>query len=150
VEGVLAVGAVDLGLLEQLPAVEDRLGVDARGAAAGRADLEAQVRLLGRRRLADVAEDRAGDDVRAGLEALPLDLVGREAQEVADVLLVVARDRGGDLLGAAGGERALAARVGEDALLAVGARGLGVGADDRLGRGPWPAWRGAWRPGGGR
>jgi hypothetical protein len=74
--------------------------------------------------------------VRAGLEALPLDLVGGEAQQVADVLLVVARDRRGDLLVAAGGERALAARVREDALLADGARGLGgAGAGDRLGRG---------------
>ena len=43
-ERVLALGAVDRGGLEQLPAVEDRLRVDARGAAAGRADLEQHVR----------------------------------------------------------------------------------------------------------
>ena len=45
-ERVLAGGAVDRGRLEQLPAVEDRLRVDARGAAAGRADLEQHVRRL--------------------------------------------------------------------------------------------------------
>ena len=46
VEGVLARRAVDRGRLEQLPAVEDRLRVDARRAAAGRADLEVDVRGL--------------------------------------------------------------------------------------------------------
>ena len=43
-ERVALRGAVDRGRLEQLPAVEDRLRVDPRGAAAGRADLEAHVR----------------------------------------------------------------------------------------------------------
>jgi hypothetical protein len=44
-ERVAVRGAVDGGRLEELPAVEDRLGVDARGAASGGADLEQQVRL---------------------------------------------------------------------------------------------------------
>ena len=43
-ERVLAGGAVDRGRLEQLPAVEDRLGVDLRRAAAGGPDREGDVR----------------------------------------------------------------------------------------------------------
>ena len=78
-ERVLALGAVDRGRLEQLPAVEDRLRVDARGAAAGRAQLEQDVRGLGRRDLADAAEDRAGDDARALLQRLGDEVAGVEA-----------------------------------------------------------------------
>ena len=61
-ERVLAARAVERGRLEQLPAVEDRLRVDARRAAAGGADLEAHVRGAALRRAADAAEHRAGDD----------------------------------------------------------------------------------------
>ena len=48
-ERVLAGGAVDRRRLEQLPAVEDRLRVDLRGAAAGGLDREVEVRAESRR-----------------------------------------------------------------------------------------------------
>src|SRR4029079_1975009 len=66
-EGVLAGGAVDGRGLEQLPAVEDGPGVDARCAAAGRPDLEEHVWRHLLLRAADAPEDRAGDDLAAGL-----------------------------------------------------------------------------------
>jgi hypothetical protein len=88
-ERVLALGAVDRGGLEQLPAVEDRLGVDARGAATGRADLEEHVRRLGlrRRRLADAAQDGAADDPRPDLELLERHVLGLEAEVLDEVAL---------------------------------------------------------------
>src|SRR3954467_13266993 len=54
--------AVDRGLLEQLPAVEDRLGVDERRAAARRPGPEEQVRGLAVGLAADAAEHGARDD----------------------------------------------------------------------------------------
>ena len=133
-ERVLALGAVDRGRLEQLPAVEDRLRIDARGAAAGGAELEQHVRRLDQVGLADAAEDRAGDDARALLER-PLDeVLGVEAD----------RGRVGGLVGvaelrvAARGHRVRARRVGEQALL--GGRG---GRQHRGGRGARGAGHGA-------
>ena len=113
-ERVLALGAVDRGRLEQLPAVEDRLRVDARGAAAGRAELEEDVRGLGRGDLADAAEDRAGDDARALLERLLDEVLGVEADRGG-----LGLDEGGlaELRLAAGGQRVGARREGEQALL---------------------------------
>src|ERR1044072_4872537 len=82
-EGVLAGGAVDRGRLEELPAVADRLRVAARGAAAGRADLEEDVGrgVVG---LADAPEDRAGDDLRADLEVVQLDVVALQAVDLGE------------------------------------------------------------------
>src|SRR6185436_7941107 len=57
-ERVRAVRAVDRRRLQQLPAVEDRLRVDLRGAAAGGAQRELDVRRERLARLADAAEDR--------------------------------------------------------------------------------------------
>ena len=65
VEGVLALGAVDRGRFEQLPAVEDRLRVDPRRAFARRADREVDVRVGAFAALGDVGEDGAGDHLRA-------------------------------------------------------------------------------------
>ena len=72
VEGVLAGRAVDRRGLEELPAVEDRLGIDQRRALAGRADLEEHVRGLARVGLTDAAEDRPAHHVRAAVEAAQL------------------------------------------------------------------------------
>ena len=84
-ERVLAGGAVDRGRLEQLPAVEDRLGVDAGRAAAGRPDLEGQVgRHLGRG-APDAPEDRPRHHARARLQALEHHVIAVEAQGPADV-----------------------------------------------------------------
>ena len=128
-ERVLARGAVDRGRLEQLPAVEDRLRVDARGAAAGRADLEEQVRRDALGRLADAAEDRAGDDARARLERLERDVARERPFLTPKTLLKVERKTGEAARSspcssriccappAIGGLRA--ERVGEQALLAV-------------------------------
>jgi hypothetical protein len=44
IEAAPSTNAVQRRGLQQLPAVEDRLGIDARSAAAGGPDLEAQVR----------------------------------------------------------------------------------------------------------
>ena len=68
VERVLALGAVDRRGFEQLPAVEDRLRVDPRGALAGRADREVDVWVDARLFLGDVGEDGAGDHLRADLD----------------------------------------------------------------------------------
>src|SRR3954451_16812461 len=88
VEGVLAVRAVDGRRLEQLPAVEDRLRVVLRGALAGRADLEVQVRGLGGVGLADAADHRAGDDLRALLERLELRVLRVETDLAGEVVVV--------------------------------------------------------------
>src|SRR3954470_9299690 len=136
-ERVLARGAVDRGRLEQLPAVEDRLRGDPPRALAPGADLQAHVRRLGLRHAAEAAEDRAGDDARADLERLELDLVALEPEDLREVVLEGA-DAGDvralveQLLAPAGLERGGAARVGEDALL--GHRDLGLRLDDRLRR----------------
>ena len=68
-ERIDAGGAVDGGGLEQLPAVEDRLGIDLRGVLAGRLDLEVEVRGDALRGAADPAEDRPGDHDRAAAAA---------------------------------------------------------------------------------
>ena len=81
-ERVALLRPVDRGRLEQLPAVEDRLRVDPRGAAAGGADLEAHVRGELRSGLADPAEDRAADDARALLERLGDVVLGVQAAAV--------------------------------------------------------------------
>ena len=67
-ERVLAVGAVDRRRLEQLPAVEDRLRVDPRRAAAGRADREVDVRVDAVGRPADPGENGPGDHLRPDLQ----------------------------------------------------------------------------------
>ena len=64
-ERALALGAVDRRRLEQLPAVEDRLRVDPRRAAAGRADREVDVRVDALGAGADPAEHGSGDHLRA-------------------------------------------------------------------------------------
>ena len=135
-ERVLARGAVDRGRLEQLPAVEDRLRIDARGAAAGGADLEQHVRRLRARGLADAAEDRAGDDARARAQALDADVLAVEAEDLREVVLEARRavDLAGALellLLAAGAPGVGALRVGEQALLG-GRRRLRGGLGDRL------------------
>ena len=138
-ERVLAGGAVDRGGLEQLPAVEDRLGIDARCAATGRADLEEHVRrhlLLG---APDAPQDGAGDDLAAGLELLehhvgalqPVDagevgLEGRVARDDAarvEQLLLAAGAVGGRAVGV--GEQALLADLGGPAAEPGGGRGSG-------------------------
>ncbi len=141
-ERVAAGGAVDRGRLEQLPAVEDRLRVDPRGAAAGRADLEQQVRRVARGDAADAAEDRARGDARAALERLHVDVGAVEAEDAVQV----AAEALGELVGlrlAAGGRRVRAVRVGEQALLG------GARVDGRRGAPSSPAPRRAcaWRPG---
>src|SRR4029077_19137297 len=65
VERVLALGAVDRGGFEQLPAVEDRLRVDPRSPFAGRADREVDVRVGAFGAPGDMGEDGAGDHLRA-------------------------------------------------------------------------------------
>src|SRR5205085_10014689 len=82
-----AAGTVDGGRLEQLPAVEDRLRVDPRRAAAGRLDLEVHVRRDGLRDGADAAEDRAGAHARAGDERLEHDVLLVESELTRDVRL---------------------------------------------------------------
>src|SRR4051812_2073583 len=140
-ERVLAGRAVDRRGLEQLPAVEDRLRVDARGALAGRADLEQDVR-GGAVGLADAPEDRAGDDLRADLQLLELDVVALEAVDLREEGLE--RREAGDhraaveeLVLAAALVRARAVGVGEQALLGDrrlrGGRRLGGGAHLRRG-----------------
>ena len=74
--------AVDRGRLEQLPAVQDRLRVDPRRAAAGRADLEAQRRGQPGSALADAPEDRAAADAGAALERLGHELARVQAAAV--------------------------------------------------------------------
>ena len=145
-ERVLAGGAVDRGRLEQLPAVEDRLRVDARGAAAGRADLEQHVRRLRARGLADAAEHRAGDDARARAQLLDPDVLAVEAEDLREVGLEAraAVDLAGaleQLLLAAGAAGLRALRVREQALLGGGgaarraaAGGLAGGGLAALGR----------------
>ena len=65
-ERVLALGAVDRRRLEQLPAVEDRLRVDPRRAAAGRPDREVDVGVdaLRRRRRSGRARSRLSPSTR--------------------------------------------------------------------------------------
>ena len=109
--------AVDRGRLEQLPAVEDRLRVDPRGAAAGGPDLEQQVRRRALRDAADPAEDRARGDPRAGLERLHVDVGAVEPEQPVEVAAEVAAGRLG-LRDAAGGGRVRAVRVREQPLLA--------------------------------
>ena len=128
-EGVLARRAVDRGGLEQLPAVEDRLGIDPRRALAGRADLEEEVRRDVLLRLAQAAEDGAGHDLGAHLELLDRDVLAVQAQDLGELRLVA---------GAAGLELAV-----EELLLAAGLVGRGarrVGERALLGaRRPRPA-----------
>ena len=83
-ERVLARGAVDRGGLEQLPAVEDRLGVDLRRAAAGGLDREGDVgaELRG---LVDAPEDRAGDHLGARPQRLEHDVLALEAEDRLEV-----------------------------------------------------------------
>ena len=85
---VAAGGAVDRGGLEQLPAVQDRLGIDLRRAPAGRADREVDVRRRARHGAADAADDRAADDARPDLEAAQRDLARIEAERAGEVVLV--------------------------------------------------------------
>src|SRR4051812_28042418 len=120
VEDVAALGAVDGGRLEQLPAVEERLRVDLRSALAGRLDLERDVRLGGTLALADAPEDRAADDVRALLEALQRGVLRVQAERLREVVVIAARGRRlalEDLVHAAVALRGGALRVGEEALL---------------------------------
>ncbi len=86
-QGVLAVGAVDGRGLEQLPAVEDRLGVDPRSAAACGPDLEVEVRGLAGDGAVDAAEDGPADHVRADLEPAQADVPGVEAIGAREVVL---------------------------------------------------------------
>src|SRR6185312_14866607 len=120
-ERVLARGAVDRGRLEELPAVEDRLRIDARGVLARRTDLEEDVG-RGVVDLADAAEDRAGDDLGTDLHVLELDVVAAEAVDLGEVGLEGGEpgDRRAaveELVLTAGLVRARAIRVGEEALL---------------------------------
>jgi hypothetical protein len=80
-ERVALAGAVDRGRLEQLPAVEDRLGVDPRGAAAGGPDRERDVRRLLLRRALDPPEHRPADDARAAPQRLHPHLRGRQPEQ---------------------------------------------------------------------
>src|SRR5829696_5857789 len=126
VQDVAAGCAVDRGRLEQLPAVEDRLRVDRGGAAAGRADLEGDVRGLALGRRPDAAQHGAGHDARALLERLQRCVLRVEAEAAGEVGLVglpVGRRLG------AGLEHLLLAAV----LARVGPRGVGEQAllDDR-------------------
>src|SRR5829696_8712057 len=116
-ERVLLGGAVDRGRLEQLPAVEDRLRVDARRAAAGGPDLEQHVGGLARPALADAAEDRAADHAGALVHLL------------GDEVLLVEADRGHVGGGKRGGEAELLGAAG-----GLGVRALGVGEQALLGR----------------
>ena len=81
--------AVDRRRLEQLPAVEDRLGVDPRSAAAGGPDGEVEVRAELRAgalvELADPAEHGAADYPRALPEGPELDLRRLEPQHLREV-----------------------------------------------------------------
>jgi hypothetical protein len=83
-ERVLARGAVDGGGLQQLPAVEDRLGVDQRGALAGRADLEQHVRGVVGPDAADAPEDRAGHHRGAAPQRAQVDVVALEAVDLGE------------------------------------------------------------------
>ena len=123
-ERVLALGAVDGGRLEQLPAVEDRLRVDARRALAGRADLEEHVAARGSSGVADAAEDGARRRSSApGFRRFHVTWLGAEVQQLLGV-----RRRGPAGTGAPTCRLppALKAcgplRVGEQPLLAAGAR----------------------------
>ena len=123
VEHVASRGAVDGGGLEQLPAVEDRLRIDQRGTAAGRADREVETSGAAGVGPAHAAEHGAADHVRALAKAVQAHLgrveperpreVGVEGLE--SVLLAELRLR--HLLEAAGVAGARVVRVGEEALL---------------------------------
>jgi hypothetical protein len=118
-ERVDPVGAVDRGRLQQLPSIEDRLGVDQRRVLAGRLDLEGQMRCAGRRVRPDPADDRTGDDDRALDERRQRVLVLCQVQDVGEVVLE-ARDRerrGLDLLRPAGRVGLRDLRMREQALL---------------------------------
>ena len=105
-EDVLALGPVDGRRLEQLPAVEDGLGVDVGRALAGRADHEVHVGGLAGCGTADAAEHGAGDHARA-LDERPQRGVARVQAEARREQVGVGREaalRGGfveDLLEAA-------------------------------------------------
>src|SRR5262249_33746817 len=143
-ERVLAGRAVDRSRLEELPAVEDRLGVDARRAAAGRAALEQHVRRPRARTTAPAAA-RARRHRPARAQPLELDVLAVEAEHAIEVGLEarVALNVAGaleDLLLAARGRRVRARRVREQpllgGLLALGFGGLAVAGvlRARLGR----------------
>ena len=90
-ERVLAGDPVDRGRLEQLPAVEDRLRVDPRGAAAGRPDREVEVRRRGAA-ASDSAEQRSCDHLRPLAEPSQLHRLAVEPENpggVGAVLLEV-------------------------------------------------------------
>ena len=120
-ERVLALGAVDGGRLEQLPAVEDRLRVDPRRAAAGRPDLEAQVRHPSGPG-PEPAEDGAADHARALAERLGREVARVEAERRPEGELV---GGGRDVTEHGAGGRAV--RMREQALLGERRRSGGVG-----------------------
>ena len=126
-ERVLARRAVDRRRLEQLPAVEDRLRVDARGAAAGRADLEQDVRRLACSRSCRCGRGSCRRRPRARAQALDADVLAVEAEDLREVALEarVAVDLAGALellLACRRRARRWAARVGEQPLLGGGRR----------------------------
>ena len=85
-ERVLARRPVDRRRLEQLPAVEDRLGVDRRRALSPAGWMrEADVRRLALLGHAHAAEDRTGHDLRALAQRLELDVVAAEAEDLGEV-----------------------------------------------------------------
>ena len=120
-QGVAARGAVDRGGLEQLPAVEDRLGVDPRRALARRADREVEVRALARLGCAEPAQHGAADHLRALVQRAQLEALGVEANGPCEAPVVgleaVAALSLHDLLEAAVLAGVRKARVREQALL---------------------------------
>ncbi len=144
-EGVLALGAVDRGRLEQLPAVEDRLRIDPRRAPPGRPDREVDVGVDAVLVGADPRQHRAGDHLRTdpdravGAERGRVidSLVGAEATALVDPIRqrveprpdVLAVDR--DALLAAGRHHDQATLADDPAKLRVGvAVAVGVAQDD--------------------
>ena len=157
VEHVAPGGAVDGGGLEQLPAVEDGLGVDPRGAPAGGPDPELQVRGLAVHGPADAAEQGAADHARAHLQPAQAHVLGVGAEGLGEVVAVgleaaLAAQLGVEqLLEAAGLTRALGVGVGEQALLDRdrGLRRLALGPGLRLalaGAAESESSRSGWRP----
>src|SRR5207245_424734 len=103
--------AIHGGCLEQLPPVEDRLGVDVGRAIARRLDQELEVRGVGRGPIAEAPEDRPRYHERPRLQRPQRVLVLVQVQDVREVV-VEARDLwtgvGGLGAGVAGASSALA------------------------------------------
>ncbi len=119
VEHVAARGAVDGGGLEQLPAVEDGLGVDLRRALARGPDGEVEMSPLALLGAPDPAEHGAADHVRALAQLPQLDVLGLGVERAREVVLV-------------GLEAALTARLGlEELVQAAGLAGAAACRDAR-------------------